>query len=124
MPLDDDDLKSLRERLDERRARRGGLGELIGRLLGIEAKLRQYELGKAFCDEIVARAALSALVGLWRSPDRSRAWPNSNSRSSGSNARISLSQAACNPYARAEYKHLFDLIELNILRSKEVRKHS
>lgn len=66
---DDDDLKGLRERLDERRARRGGLGALLGRLLGIEAKLRQYELGKAFCDEIVARAGPEALVALWRSPE-------------------------------------------------------
>ena len=31
-------------------AARGGLGELVARLLGIDLKLRQYELGKAFCD--------------------------------------------------------------------------
>ncbi len=64
--------RSLRERLDaRRRSARGGLGALLGRLLGIEAKLRQYELGKAFCDAIVERGpALSALVALWRSPER------------------------------------------------------
>ena len=42
----------LRERLDARRARRGGLGEVISRLLGMELKLRQYKLGKAFCDAV------------------------------------------------------------------------
>ena len=56
------------QRLDERRARRGGLGELIARLLGMDLKLRQYELGKAFCDAVVAEAGPEALRMVWRSP--------------------------------------------------------
>ena len=62
-------LDQLRRRLDERRARRGGLGDLIARLLGMDLKLRQYELGKAFCDRVVAAAGPDALRLAWRSPD-------------------------------------------------------
>jgi coenzyme F420 biosynthesis associated uncharacterized protein len=62
-------LADLRRRLDERRARRGGLGELIARLLGMDLKMRQYEVGKAFCDTIVERAGPDALRAVWRSPD-------------------------------------------------------
>ena len=61
-------LADLRRRLDERRARRGGLGDLIARLFGMELKLRQYELGKAFCDGVVAEAGPEALRTVWRSP--------------------------------------------------------
>jgi coenzyme F420 biosynthesis associated uncharacterized protein len=60
-------LAELRRRLDERRARRGGLGELIARLLGIDLKLRQYEDGKAFCDAVVEEAGPEALRLVWRS---------------------------------------------------------
>lgn len=59
----------LRRRLDQRRARRGGLGELIARSLGIGLKLRQYELGKEFCDAIVNAAGAQALQSLWRSAE-------------------------------------------------------
>jgi coenzyme F420 biosynthesis associated uncharacterized protein len=61
-------LAELRRRLDERRARRGGLGELIARLLGMELKMRQYELGKTFCDAVVDEAGADALRTVWRSP--------------------------------------------------------
>jgi len=59
----------LRERLETRRSNRGGLGEVISRLLGMELKMRQYRLGKAFCDEVVAEAGIDGLNRVWRSPD-------------------------------------------------------
>lgn len=62
-------LADLRRRLDERRGRRGGLGDLIARLLGMDLKLRQYEQGKAFCDAIGAAGGDAALLALWESPD-------------------------------------------------------
>jgi coenzyme F420 biosynthesis associated uncharacterized protein len=65
---DDGGLVELRERLDRRRARRGGLGELIARLLGMDLKLRQYGQGKAFCDAIVAAGGEDALRLLWSEP--------------------------------------------------------
>jgi coenzyme F420 biosynthesis associated uncharacterized protein len=59
----------LQRRAEERRRQRGGLGEAIGRLLGMELKLRQYRLGKAFCDRAVAAGGPAALRALWASPD-------------------------------------------------------
>ena len=49
------DLGELRRRLETRRERRGGLSDLLARLLGMDLKLRQYRLGKAFCDRVVTR---------------------------------------------------------------------
>lgn len=63
----DPGLGELRRRLDARRASRGGLGDLIARLLGIDLKLRQYERGKAFCDRIAEEAGPEALRLMWRS---------------------------------------------------------
>ena len=59
----------LRRRLDQRRARRGGLGDVIGRLLGMDLKLRQYELGKAFCDAVAEAGGGDSLRLVWRSAD-------------------------------------------------------
>jgi coenzyme F420 biosynthesis associated uncharacterized protein len=58
----------LRDRLEMRRARRGGLGEVISRLLGMELKLRQYKLGKAFCDAVAAEAGIEGLNRVWSGP--------------------------------------------------------
>jgi uncharacterized protein (DUF2342 family) len=41
---------------------------VLGRLLGMEMKLRQYEQGKAFCDAIVERAGPATLRHLFSSP--------------------------------------------------------
>jgi coenzyme F420 biosynthesis associated uncharacterized protein len=59
----------LRDRLDMRRARRGGLGEVISRLLGMELKLRQYKLGKAFCDAVAEAEGIEGLNRVWSSPE-------------------------------------------------------
>jgi coenzyme F420 biosynthesis associated uncharacterized protein len=59
----------LRERLETRRESRGGLGEVILRMLGLELKLRQYRLGKAFCDTVVAEAGIEGLNRVWRAPE-------------------------------------------------------
>jgi coenzyme F420 biosynthesis associated uncharacterized protein len=54
--------------IEERRGRRGGLTDVIARLLGLELKLRQYRLGKDFCDSIAQREGDEALGLLWKSP--------------------------------------------------------
>ncbi len=59
----------LRERLEARRDSRGGLGEVIMRILGLELKLRQYRLGKAFCDAVVGEAGIEGLNRAWRAPE-------------------------------------------------------
>ncbi len=61
-------LTELRRRLDERRARRGGLGDLIARLLGMELKLRQYEPGRRSATRSSPRRGPTALRVVWRSP--------------------------------------------------------
>ena len=38
------------------------------RLLGLDLKLRQYELGKAFCDAVVGAGGIEALNRVWRAP--------------------------------------------------------
>ena len=53
-------LPKLREALDRRRARASPpLVKLLERLIGLDMKLRQYEIGKRFCDAVVARRAAS-----------------------------------------------------------------
>ena len=59
----------LREHLEARRANRGGLGEVVARILGMDLKLRQYRVGKAFCDEIVADAGVGGLNEVWSGPE-------------------------------------------------------
>jgi coenzyme F420 biosynthesis associated uncharacterized protein len=59
----------LRRRLDAKREGRTGLEAIIGRLLGMEMKLRQYTLGKAFCDAVVAEAGVEGLNRVWASPE-------------------------------------------------------
>ena len=41
---------------------------MLGRLLGVDLKLRQYELGKSFCDAVVTTSGPEALTAVWRSP--------------------------------------------------------
>jgi coenzyme F420 biosynthesis associated uncharacterized protein len=59
----------LRDRLEARRADRGGLADVIARLLGMELKLRQYKQGKAFCDEVAEGTGVDGLNVVWRSPE-------------------------------------------------------
>jgi coenzyme F420 biosynthesis associated uncharacterized protein len=60
----------LREQVEARRASRSGLGEVILRMLGLELKLRQYRVGKAFCDAVVREAGIERLNEVWQAPDR------------------------------------------------------
>ncbi len=55
------DLPALRLALDRRRADRPTAWVLFEKLLGLEMKMRQYTLGKAFCDEVVAQGGVAAL---------------------------------------------------------------
>ncbi|MGN6170184.1 MAG: zinc-dependent metalloprotease, partial [Solirubrobacteraceae bacterium] len=59
----------LREALDRRRHSQSVLARLVGRLLGLDLKLRQYEQGKRFCDAIVREAGTEALQVVFTSPE-------------------------------------------------------
>ncbi len=63
-----DEFAKLRAAIDERRQGRGGLGEAIARMLGLEMKMRQYRLGKAFCDAVEAEVGIEGLNAVWDSP--------------------------------------------------------
>ncbi len=62
-------LPQLRRALDRRRQVQSPFGRLISRLLGLELKLKQYERGKIFCDEIVRSGGPDALRHLFSSPE-------------------------------------------------------
>jgi coenzyme F420 biosynthesis associated uncharacterized protein len=60
-----DDLPELRAAMERRRADRTGLLRLFEKLIGMDMKLRQYELGKRFCDGVVERAGIEGLNRVW-----------------------------------------------------------
>jgi coenzyme F420 biosynthesis associated uncharacterized protein len=59
----------LRRRLEARRAQRDPLDALLSRLFGMEMKMRQYRLGKAFCDEVAERRGIETLNLVWSEPE-------------------------------------------------------
>ena len=61
-------LDELRAALDRRRRERSPLLALLERLIGLEAKLRQYEEGKRFCDAVVAAGGPAALHRVFDAP--------------------------------------------------------
>ena len=62
-------LPELREALDRRRREKPPAVKLLERLIGLELKMRQYELGRVFCDAVVERGGIEALNRVWSSPE-------------------------------------------------------
>jgi len=60
---------SLRKALESERRTRSVIDTLIARLLGLDVKLRQYELGKRFADAVAERSGIEGLNEVWRAPD-------------------------------------------------------
>jgi coenzyme F420 biosynthesis associated uncharacterized protein len=76
-------LPRLRAALEARRRSQSAPARLLMRLLGLEMKMRQYELGKRFCDAVVREGGIAALNRVWEEPaaiptlaelDDPRAW--------------------------------------------------
>ena len=63
-------LDSLRSALDRRRHERSPLMVLLERLIGLDAKLRQYEDGKRFCDTVANAAGPAALHSVFDGPEQ------------------------------------------------------
>ena len=63
-------LAELRAALDRRRRERPPLLALLERLIGLEAKMRQYEDGKRFCDAVVEAAGPAGLHRVFDAPER------------------------------------------------------
>ncbi|HTD58146.1 MAG TPA: zinc-dependent metalloprotease [Solirubrobacteraceae bacterium] len=62
-------MERMRTAMNRRRRERGWPWRILERLLGLEMKLRQYELGRSFCDEVVAQAGPGALTVAWSSAE-------------------------------------------------------
>ncbi len=62
------DHEKLRAAMDRRRASRSAPQRIIERLLGFDVKLRQYEQGKKWADEVAALAGIEGLNRVWVSP--------------------------------------------------------
>ena len=67
-PLIGEQVEGLREQMEARRSQRGPVARVLGWLLGLELKMRQYEDGKRFCDGVVSLADVEALNRAWSDP--------------------------------------------------------
>ncbi len=63
------DVARLRTALDRRRRERSLPVRLLSWLFGFELKLRQYEDGKRFCDQVVSEAGIAGLNAAWSGPE-------------------------------------------------------
>ena len=59
----------LREAMERRRRSRSAPERALQRLLGFDLKLRQYELGKRFCDGVAEKAGIEGLNRVWEGAD-------------------------------------------------------
>ncbi len=62
-------LPALRAAMNRRRESRGLPWRVLERLLGLEMKLRQYEIGRRFCDAVVEQGGPEALARVWTSAE-------------------------------------------------------
>jgi uncharacterized protein (DUF2342 family) len=60
--------EGLRAAMDTRRQSRKAPERLLMRLLGMEMKMRQYKIGKEFCDAVVADGGIESLNRVWVDP--------------------------------------------------------
>jgi putative hydrolase len=62
-------LPRLRTAMNHRRAAKGLPWRVLERLLGLELKMRQYEVGRRFCDAVVDEGGPPALARAWSGPE-------------------------------------------------------
>ena len=62
-------LPVLRTAMNRRRSQKGLPWKVLERLMGLEMKMRQYEVGRRFCDEIVREGGSETLALAWRGPE-------------------------------------------------------
>ena len=64
-----ENLDELREALDRRRQSKPPVARVLEKLLGLEMKMRQYQLGKAFVDAVVEQGGIELLNKAWERPE-------------------------------------------------------
>jgi coenzyme F420 biosynthesis associated uncharacterized protein len=62
-------LPRLRAAMNRRRESRGLPWRVLERLLGLELKMKQYEVGRRFCDAVVTADGTGALARAWSGPE-------------------------------------------------------
>ncbi len=62
-------LPRMRAAMNRRRSQKGLPWRVLERLLGLELKMRQYEIGRRFCDAVVADGGPDSLARAWRGPE-------------------------------------------------------
>jgi uncharacterized protein (DUF2342 family) len=63
-------LPQLRAAMSRRRESRGLPWRVLEKLLGLEMKMRQYEVGRRFCDAVVNEGGPEALARVWTGPEQ------------------------------------------------------
>jgi len=63
------DHEDLRAAMERRRGTRSAPERVLGRLLGLDMKLRQYEQGRSFCDRVVRAHGIEGLNRVWDGPE-------------------------------------------------------
>jgi uncharacterized protein (DUF2342 family) len=63
-------LPKLRAAMNRRRESRGLPWRVLEKLLGLEMKMRQYEVGRRFCDAVVDEGGPEALARVWTGPEQ------------------------------------------------------
>jgi coenzyme F420 biosynthesis associated uncharacterized protein len=61
--------EGLRDAMERRRRSRSAPERVLARLLGLDLKMRQYEIGRAFCDEVARQGGTDGLNRIWASPE-------------------------------------------------------
>jgi len=59
----------LRDAMERRRRSRSAPEKVLQRLLGMEMKMRQYEVGKRFCDAVAEEHGIKTLNRVWEAPE-------------------------------------------------------
>jgi uncharacterized protein (DUF2342 family) len=62
-------LPKLRAAMNQRRSQKGLPWKVLERLMGLELKMRQYEIGRRFCDAVVAEGGPELLARAWAGPE-------------------------------------------------------
>jgi coenzyme F420 biosynthesis associated uncharacterized protein len=63
-------MRRMRFVFERRRDQVNGIQKILSSTLGLEMKLKQYELGQAFCEAAVRQAGPDVLARLWGGPDQ------------------------------------------------------
>jgi coenzyme F420 biosynthesis associated uncharacterized protein len=64
-----DSLDELREALNRRREEKPPALRLLEKLMGLELKMRQYQLGKSFVDAVVEQRGIEGFNRVWEGPE-------------------------------------------------------